>query len=250
MAAAPTVQTKKQTPGERRKARDESVRKNREAIPADRKEAMVVPQDFPKGIIVPRLLLITGCPRSGTRAIAAAFTNVRFWIGHERGGSCGISSSFFAVFDWHYPGAHRAPLERYRFDQVWHQTRYPLNAISSMADKMPDSWWHWQEKHSGVSGDLEPVGLRCALFWIRWNRLVEENHLVAWQYRIEDARRLWPEMCKRLGLPECDYTPDDDHGHNKKKDDRHQFSWDEMKSIDVDMYDDLRQLAEKYGYEP
>jgi len=226
----------------------ELLKDNEERKPENLREAMIKVQDFPKGMIIRKRLLVTGAPRSGTRAIAAALTNARFPVGHERSGSRGISSSFFAAHDWHYPGVHRAPLKQYQFDQVWHQTRHPLKTISSMADKMSDQWWHWQEKHSQVMGDVEPIGLRCALFWISWDCLVEENHPGAWQYRIEDVKSLWPEMCDRLGIEPCEYTPGEDHGHNKKKDDRHQYSWDEIKSIDIDVYDSLSEMAEGYGY--
>ena len=226
----------------------QALRENMEAVPENLNEAKGKTEDFPKGMIVSKRLLVTGCPRSGTRAISAAFTNARFPIGHERSGARGISSSFFAAHDWFYPGAHRTTLERFRFDHIWHQTRHPLKVISSMADAMPDTWWHWQEKHSGVSGGMEPAGARCALYWVRWNRLVEKNHPGAWRYRIEDVKELWPEMCERLGIPPCEYTPDDDHGHSAKKDNRHKFSWDEIKSLDVAAYDDLRALAGRYGY--
>ncbi|MGW8181920.1 MAG: hypothetical protein ACWGQW_24600, partial [bacterium] len=206
MASVLREQTNRKLPEDIRNARDDAVRQNRESIPTDTKELKVGIVDFPKDMIIHRALLVTGAPRSGTRAIAHALTCAGFPIGHERSGPRGISSSFFAVNYWYYPGVHRAPLKRYRFSQVWHQTRDPLKTISSMADEMPSSWWHWQEKHSNVPGDLEPIGLRCALFWMKWSFLVQANHPKAWQYRIEDANTLWPEICDRLGIPMCKYT--------------------------------------------
>jgi len=229
--------------------RTANVQVNRKAIPKDLNEVKVKVADFPKDMIIHRKLLVTGAPRSGTRAIAYALTSAGFPVGHERGGPRGISSCFFAAHDWYYPGVHRAPLSRYRFEQVWHQTRHPLRTISSMADEMPITWWHWQQPHSRVPGDLEPIGIRCALFWARWSSLIEANHPKAWRYRIEDVEELWPEMCDRIGIPLAPYKPPSDHGHSKKKDDRHQYSWDELKSINVKIHDQVRAFARKYGYE-
>lgn len=209
---------------------------------------MVKGRDLPKHLVVPRKLLIVGCPRSGTRAISDALTTARFPVGHERCGPRGISSCFFAAKDWDYPGKHRGTPERFRFEQVWHQTRTPNKVISSMADKMPPSFWRWQEKHTGIPGNLEPTVKRCAIFWIAWNELVEKNYPGAWRYRVEDLGDLWPTMLERLGIPWVPLQTSPDHGHNERKE-RHYWTWDELRdALPTGIWDRLRKKAEEYGY--
>lgn len=120
-------------------------------------------------------LLVTGCPRSGTRFVTRALQQTGIRVQHERLGVDGTVSALYCVEDFYYNREVRPPprLSSVQFGQMWHLVRDPMDCIPSLAKNLLPRFWHWQEKHTGIPGDLEPVILRCALFWEAWNRICE-----------------------------------------------------------------------------
>ena len=131
--------------------------------------------------------------------MAKLLTGLGLDVGHECEGRDGVVSCFFSVDDYWYPwGRHSTRLGQWEFDTTIHVVRHPLGVIGSMAsppfcDKR--AWWHWQEKHTGVSWETEPVA-RSAQFWLKWtalSRLQAANEVC-----IERAREMWPQTLPPL----------------------------------------------------
>lgn len=122
-------------------------------------------------------------------------------VPHEQLGKHGSVSSFLAVDDYWYPLTHEVRRSDVDFDVAFHQIRHPLRVISSLASYDRKIWWHWQEKHTGISMDMDPVE-RAALFWIRWTDLCDKQ---TWTmvYRIEELPRIWTEFSRHVGI-DCD----------------------------------------------
>lgn len=146
-------------------------------------------------------VLVTGCPRSGTRYLERQFLDADLRVRHERMGADGTVSPLFCVDDSFYlDERHPNPLfSTCTFDHIFHLVRDPQDCIPSMAQNMPAKFWHWQEKHTGITGHT-PEPLRSALFWESWNDRIERLP-GAKLIRLEDWPTVWPEICALLGVP-------------------------------------------------
>lgn len=144
-------------------------------------------------------LLITGCPRSGTRFVSSILGQSGIRAFHERMGRDGTVSCYFAVDDWYYAGPHSTTERRsaYEWTHIFHQVRHPLNCIASMAALDRPRFWHWTQRHIGFDMEREGRLRYCTRFWLEWNTRVDalEPH---WRFQIESD--FWPEMCDRLGI--------------------------------------------------
>ena len=142
-------------------------------------------------------------------------------VPHEQMGRDGTVSSFFTVDDyWYARGAHRdGRRSTWSFDIVAHQVRHPLGVIGSLAEYGYAQWWHWQEKHTGVSMDLDPVE-RATRFWLRWTELADEHADMT--YPIEN-----PEVAWAVWAAKFDLGPMPDMGAVGQS--RHrEFGWDDI----------------------
>lgn len=199
-----------------------------------------------------RHLLVTGCPRSGTRYVAKHLCrSAGLNIGHEGVADDGLVCSFFAVDDYYYGGAHAKALKggvrprrgAITFDHVWHLVRHPLLFVESLlTGPLGIAWWHWQEKHTGVSFDMDPTE-RAAKFWLRWNEIVEPQ--AKWRFRIEDFDQLWPNVTARLGLPPCEMTDSVAERLGQQTTRRVSVAWEDL----GDLQEPVRLKAQEYGYE-
>lgn len=196
-----------------------------------------------------RKLLILSAPRSGTRYAARICSKLGLNVQHERVGAGGTVSSYFVVDDYWYQGAHsRNRHERrseFKFDHVWHQVRHPLNVIGSMFghNVLLRNWWHWQEKHTGISFDSPPL-VRAARFWIDWNEKIGAQNPDI-RYRIEDIEFVWPELMERLGMQGTDLPPVDKKTNSRPHE---PVTWRDLQIEDRDLSDRVKRIAEKYGY--
>ena len=181
-------------------------------------------------------LLVVACPRSGTRSLARSLLNAGVRCHHEVMGRDGSVSHFLAVDDYYYAGMHQEGRRDFEFEHIWHQVRNPLHAIPSIAKHITKrSWWHWQEKHTGVSYDETPLR-RAALFWLRWNSLCNDND-PGLTYRIEDAPL--DLMGKILGV---EMAPLERIRHGVAVE---PIGWDELEEL----AEPIRLLAKEYGYD-
>jgi len=141
------------------------------------------------------LILITGCPRSGTKYIACLLEELGLDVRHEAMGRDGISSWCLAVpaaaVPWGPASAGRS------FDIVLHQVRNPIDVIPSMSTLAEDSW-RFAYDHTSARPDDPPL-LRCARFWLDWNLHAEK--ISQWRYRIEELPDLFDSFCQRVGAP-------------------------------------------------
>lgn len=189
-------------------------------------------------------VLVTGCPRSGTRYVRQLLARAGLDIGHERVKVNGAVCSFLAVDDDDYGPNVMLRLEGQRrrdfdFDHVWHVVRHPLRVIESLETAMRREWWTWQSKHTGILPDTPYMGAR---FWLVWNERIEADPEVGMRFRVEDVP--WAEMCRRLGI-EAE-MPDVSPGASSLRGvKRLRRSW-----ADLGPYEEpIRKKAAEYGYD-
>lgn len=145
----------------------------------------------------PRLpkLLVTGCPRSGTKYISRVLQALGADVTHHTMGHDGLASWCMAVTAADAPWGP-ARDERQRFDLVFHQVRNPARVIPSMVTLHADSW-AFVCRHVPCDPS-EPLLLRCAKCWYYWNRQAER--IAQWRYRIEALEEVFPTFCERVGV--------------------------------------------------
>lgn len=166
-------------------------------------------------------------------------------MGHETLGAQGMVSGLAAVDDYYYLGKVAPPTSRVNWRRVWHQTRHPLAAIPSLAKAMRISFWHWQHRHTGVSGDTEPALLRAARFWLAWMEKIDARS-PEWTYRVEDIAFRWPEMLERLGLGPAPIPAVSARTYTSGAE---SARWSDLRALDPIVEDAVRTRAEAFGYE-
>lgn len=160
-------------------------------------------------------------------------------VPHEQMGADGTISSFFTVDDYYYcRGAHRdGRRSAWTFDVMAHQVRHPLGVIASLADYRYAPWWHWQEKHTGVSFDLAPVE-RATEFWLRWTSLADD--VAPMRYQIEQPKGAWAYFAEKFGLGEMPDTGPVGQSRNAMA-----LSWNDLPA---EQRGDVLERAAEYGY--
>lgn len=188
-------------------------------------------------------ILVTGCPRSGTRFVSRELLDAGVVARHERMGRDGIVSGLFCVDDYFY-AIDRLTIPRFRdckFEHVYHLVRDPGEVIPSMVTNLRDNFWHWQEKHTGILGDTEPAELKAGLFWLVWNGIVEENLPQARRIRIEDWASEWPKMANALGVEAKEIRSGD-----RFKTEHPRLDWEQI--TDDEVRASVQEMAHRYGY--
>lgn len=141
-----------------------------------------------------RLLLVTGCGRSGTRYASFVLRRLGLDVRHERLGADGIASWTMAV------DAARTPWgpgsRGLSFDVVLHQVRHPLGVIASAATLDARSWTFIAE-HTGCRPSDPPL-VRAARYWCAWNEHAERR--AALTYRVEALADAFEDVCGLLGV--------------------------------------------------
>lgn len=200
-------------------------------------------------------IVITGCQRSGTAYIAAAFTNSGYWGSHER---------FFTE-------RKQYPLRPSVIEASWvaaaflseldaiivHQYRDPLKVVAStlarltFKDQMKESArfaYHHCLPLYRVQRDSEPAD-RALRYWIEWNTMIEGYAALSWQ-----LEQVCPEgIAAALELSERE----SDLGRIERGleilpasinagDDVPTVSWDDFESIEL--VERAKELADRYGY--
>ena len=170
------------------------------------------------------MMLITGCARSGTGAIAKYLGAEGLDIGHEsRLGDDGIASWFLAKRSAVPPVGHASTPRHW--DRIIHLVRHPLDCIASLGKLSEGAWgWVWANGGNAYDGSLE-----CRMrYWVRWNLYASARCDERW--RIEDQ---------------------DDHGIGKKVNTRNPDTllWSELTQTNQILANRVKGLAEEYGYE-
>lgn len=203
-------------------------------------------------------LLALSCPRSGSRYLTKILRNAGVKVGHESFKKDGTVGMFLAVDDYWYPGKHwygedesRQGRRHFRFDNLWHFVRDPRKVIPSLASEaLPGFIWCWQERHTNLSAGLYPKTLRAMHFWLEWNQRIEQNVITEF-FRIEDLDVRWPSLCETLGIAEQPMVKIDKTYGTVETGPRRTMpmGWDEMKSIDAGLTENIQAMAERYGYD-
>lgn len=221
-------------------------------------------------------LLVTGCPRSGTKYAATLLQELGLDVRHEQLGRDGISSWCLAVDAGAVPWG--PPRRDLTFRTTIHQVRNPIDVIPSLSTLRTQSW-QFAGLHTSCSLD-EPLLLRSAKLWTQWN--LHAQALASWRYRVEDLPSVLDGLCQRLSV-ECDHgalhrcgpnvnsraydgiaqacraacelfgadAPRFLRAHfvNRKAYERAgAFSWDKLRDLDRDACEQVLALAADYGY--
>lgn len=191
-----------------------------------------------------RLVLITGCARSGTTYISQVLRKCGFDVRHEKDGKVGVASWVMAVDSDKTPWGPGA--NDYVFEHVFHQVRDPLKTIASASNEPPQSWQYISQ----FVPELKPEDsrmVRAAKYWYYWNLLAEQK--AEWTYRIEDFDHHIDEMSSRLGinLPQNANRRVEKYANTRGY--KEKFTWQDLKmGLDPELYSNIVALAKKYGY--
>jgi hypothetical protein len=192
-----------------------------------------------------RLLLVTGCARSGTKYISRALRASGYEIGHEKMSEAGVSSWYLAAAP--KKTKRRVNFGKYKFAHIFHQVRHPLSTISSVyKTENVHSWKYIISQIPEIRTDDSHL-VKCAKYWYYWNLKAEK--LAEWTYRVEDLDQLWDEFGKRIGKaitpPSEAHVPKNTNTRGEYR----QFSWEDLRrELDPILFQEIQKLAVKYGY--
>jgi hypothetical protein len=227
---------------------------------------------------LPGLVLVTGCPRSGTKYISCVLAELGLDVQHEAIGRDGSSSWCMAVDAETTPWG--PPRRAFSFDITLHQVRNPVAVIPSFSTLTPPSW-HFIYDRTPCRPDDPPLA-RSAKLWYYWN--LHAGRVAQWRYRVEQLPAVFDEFCHHIGVPAdrralgrvatnvntrafagfgrvCKWVCSKlaveppaylrNHCTNRSVYARSSdaaFSWDALRMQDRDTHDRVQDLAIKYGY--
>ena len=199
---------------------------------------------------IERELLITGCARSGTTYISQLFKKSGLDLSHDHEygsvGRYGLSSWLLV------PDATHAPWGPVRHDclfhHIFHQTRHPLQVISSVYTTEPKiSWVFILENVPEITWEDRHV-VKAAKYWYYWNAMAEK--IAEWRYPIEEIASVLPEMERRLQIT-LDPSLVDTLPNNTNTRGAHakDFTWEDLqKELDPELFWKIAEMARRYGY--
>lgn len=193
---------------------------------------------------IKKLVLITGCARSGTYYISRLLWYSGLEVRHEAMGDEGMVSWTNAVETDDSP--YGPPSNMYEYAHIFHQVRHPLRAISSIAEEA-NFPWKFICKHIPEITMRDPVLVRSAKYWYYWN--LEAEKKAEFTFRVEDIHYAIDEIALRLGK-----KLNKSHTDNIPKDinaSKHRYyTWNDLKdAIDRDLYMNIVNMASRYGYD-
>lgn len=191
-------------------------------------------------------LLIIGCARSGTTYITQVLKKSGVRIGHERMRKDGVCSWEMVVDTPEVPWGEGRNGRKFR--HIFHQVRDPLKTISSVYYSEPARVFDFIRTHVPEIKPEDSPLTRCAKYWYYWNLKAESQS--EWTYRIEDIEKNWNEFASRIGkrlkISPLRRVP---KNANTRKD-HPNFTWEDLeKELDPELYQSIRCLAQKYGYQ-
>ena len=193
-----------------------------------------------------RLLLVTGCARSGTAYIAKVLTRAGLQFGHESMRRDGLSCWTMTVeSNWSPWGPLRKNI---KFAHIFHQIRDPLKTISSVYSREPPVSWKYIMEHVPEIHEDDSRLVKSAKYWYYWN--LKAAKIAEWSYRIEDLPEVWEELQERLainldgtGLKEVPTNTNTCGNYTRK------VTWEDLKKeLTPAFYGQVRKLAASYKY--
>jgi hypothetical protein len=196
---------------------------------------------------MPRLekpVAIIGCGHSGTFFTSEVFQHLGIDVRHELVGKDGIAG-------WNYTHLLPSQFPEFGLPQdsvVLHQTRHPLEVISSVQAMLPETWTAIADRARarGYTWNQldEPHPVRGMKYCLSWNFMAES--IADYRYKVEDMASVLPIILDMLGVPNAP-MPDVPKTMNKHEYD-HTFTWDELSAANMFLYEKIRELSEEYGY--
>ncbi len=193
-------------------------------------------------------LLITGCSRSGTMYISKILNECGLNIGHEWTEKDGLSSWLFAVNTDAAPWGPQP--NQIHFQHIFHQVRDPLKVISSVFTHEPLESWQYIIAHIPEISWEDSRLTKASKFWYYWNLKAEQK--AEWTYRVEAIKEILPEFSQRLGIPldpsALDRVPTNSNTRGSYYF-AEEFKWSDLEAeLSPELYANIRQLANRYGY--
>ena len=191
-----------------------------------------------------RLLLITGCSRSGTSYISDFLRLNGVQVDHEQDAPEGTVSWTMAI---DAPWTPWGPGSRgYRFRHVFHQVRHPLKAIGSIVNEEQRAWDFIQSYIPQVR-EQDPILVRAVNYWIYWNLAAERKAELT--YRIEDVEKVLPKMerilRRKLDPKLLEVVPKNTNTRHANKN----YTWEDLsRGVSKDLFKKLVMLTKHYGY--
>lgn len=186
-------------------------------------------------------ILVTGCPRSGTRFASRMFREVfGMMVGHETELGHGTS-------DWRYVDPR---YKKDHFKIIFHQVRYPLDVIGSLHTITPQSM-RLMEKNIVPLKGTDPLLLKCMKYYYHW--VTEAERMADYSYQVEnvedkeiinkiaDLVEVKPDMSAFSRLSKFENSRRD---HPKYK----EIIWDDLEEVDKKLYNSILEISQKYNY--
>lgn len=193
-----------------------------------------------------KLLLVTGCARSGTTYIAKVLKHCGLKVSHEKISPDGVVSWLMVVTSDSAP--YGPPYVEGAYKHIFHQVRCPLKTIASVYCNEPPESWRYIQKFLPQIKNTDSVLIKCVKYWIYWNLLAEAK--AEFTYRVEDTEEALVTMGEILGIylpPEAAHLVSKNTNHRAAYE--HLYSWCELKELlPSKLYWELRELAMRYGY--
>lgn len=195
-----------------------------------------------------KLLLVTGCGRSGTTFTSQFLTKCGLDIPHEKPGKDGCVS-WPMTANFYSPWGPYA--ENEQFDHIFQQVRNPLDVMSSFYTNIPDlsrDEWHFIRMFVPQISLNDTLLVHCAKYWYYWNLFAEKRS--EWRYRIEDFENILDEFQSRIGVAldknQLKATP---NAVNHWLPIENRITWKDLKmGIPEDLFIKVQEMSKRYGY--
>lgn len=136
------------------------------------------------------MIIISACPRSGTKMISRVLNQCGLDVGHEYLGKDGIVS-------WRFLG-DQEPNNSYldQFTGVMHQIRSPLSCISSLHTLNRNSWSYIRKVIPIIENNDSNL-LKCMKMWFYWNSKLSK--ISSYSYLIDNIDGTLVEILSSFG---------------------------------------------------
>ena len=144
-------------------------------------------------------LLVTGCPRNGTRYFHNVLNRVGYEVGHECIRGNGVVSGFYVGDFDDYPVNHPTPPSKMHFKPIIHLVRDPRKAIPSIAALLRNVQvaTRWYEKQGLYDQDYEKFAMKV---WLWSHKNTRNNLNVNLTVNLEKMPDSWPALQKMLAI--------------------------------------------------
>lgn len=192
-------------------------------------------------------VVITGCPKSGTKYIATVLQKMGLDFNHEQWAKDGVA-------DWRLaPGKKAEPwdgnthLSNFNNTVILHQVREPLNTISS-CQRIGEPAWTYICRFIPVNPDDDLIN-KCMHLYYNWNLMAEK--IAVWRYKVETLEDNFIRFCRVINYPEIiekkDVLRTVPKNINTAKPYR-KLTWSDLKNTNPFLCNKIKEMSIRYGY--